>query len=89
MTLWEMRRVNTGRHEMACEASSVAADLSKKFKKITPSKQMSLNQQALQEEERIFQQEVQAVRNWFKKDRFALVTRPYTAEEGTLLPGFH
>jgi isocitrate lyase len=47
---------------------------------------MSLNQQALQEEERIFQQEVQAVRNWWKKDRFALVTRPYTPEEGTSVP---
>ena len=43
---------------------------------------MSLTQQALQEEERIFQQEVTAVKQWFKKDRFSLVTRPYTAEEG-------
>ena len=43
---------------------------------------MSLNQKALQEEERIFQQEVAAVKNWFKSDRFSLVTRPYTAEDG-------
>ncbi len=45
---------------------------------------MSLTQQALQEEERIFQQEVTAVKQWFKKDRFSLVTRPYTAEEGLI-----
>ena len=41
-----------------------------------------LSAQHLQEEQRIYDQDVQQVKNWFKKDRFNLVTRPYTAEEG-------
>ena len=45
---------------------------------------MSLNSQQLAEEERIFQEQVQAVKTWWKSDRFKLVTRPYTAEEGRI-----
>lgn len=41
-----------------------------------------LEARAIQEEERIFQQEVQAVNSWWMKDRFRLVSRPYTAQEG-------
>ena len=33
------------------------------------------------EEERVYAQQVAEVKQWWKKDRFRLVTRPYSAEE--------
>lgn len=41
-----------------------------------------LSNELIQEEERIFREQVQQVQQWWKKDRFRLVTRPYTAEDG-------
>ncbi|KAJ3257429.1 Isocitrate lyase [Boothiomyces macroporosus] len=40
-----------------------------------------LSNELIQEEERIFREQVQQVQQWWKKDRFRLVTRPYTAED--------
>lgn len=42
----------------------------------------TLTAQQLKEEQQVFDQEVNQVKTWWKKDRFKLVTRPYTAEEG-------
>jgi isocitrate lyase len=44
-----------------------------------------LANQQLQEEERIFQQEVESVKNWWKSERFAHITRPYSAKDGKFL----
>ncbi|KAI9178684.1 isocitrate lyase 1 [Blastocladiella emersonii ATCC 22665] len=40
-----------------------------------------INQQFLDEEERRFQAEVAAVKQWWQSDRFARTTRPYSAED--------
>ncbi|KAI8902037.1 isocitrate lyase [Globomyces pollinis-pini] len=40
-----------------------------------------LSAQLIAEEQRAFEAEVQQVKNWWKKDRFSLVTRPYSAED--------
>ncbi|KAI8854747.1 Pyruvate/Phosphoenolpyruvate kinase-like domain-containing protein [Chytridium lagenaria] len=42
--------------------------------------------QFVAEEQRIFEEQVSQVKSWFKSDRFKLVTRPYTAEDGALSP---
>ncbi|ORZ31584.1 isocitrate lyase [Catenaria anguillulae PL171] len=42
---------------------------------------MSVSQQFLDEEERQFQAEVAAVKQWWKSERFSRTTRPYTAED--------
>ncbi|KAJ3276829.1 hypothetical protein HDV01_002884 [Terramyces sp. JEL0728] len=40
-----------------------------------------LSNELIQQEERIFREQVEQVKQWWKKDRFRLVTRPYTAED--------
>lgn len=45
-----------------------------------------LASQQLQEEERVFQQEVESVKNWWKSERFNHITRPYSAQDGTNSP---
>jgi len=44
-----------------------------------------LSNDLLQQEQAYFEQEVSNVKQWWKKDRFRLVTRPYTAEDGIRL----
>ena len=41
-----------------------------------------LSSAQLQEEQKLFDQEVQKVKQWWKSDRFKLTTRPYSAEDG-------
>jgi isocitrate lyase len=46
-----------------------------------------LSAQQLQKEEAEFQRQVEEVKTWWKKDRFKLVTRPYTAEQVVIKRG--
>ena len=38
----------------------------------------------IKQEQQIFDQEVAQVQNWWKQDRFRLVTRPYSAQDGNI-----